>query len=127
MRDSLPRARGRALTGLAGALAAGDVALDRGADRDDVRRSLLELPGIGPWTADYVTMQVTGDPDVLLRHDLVVRHAARDLAIDLDDTAPWAPWRSYASMHLWRHRLIPSDAGTPPTTTADTTTQGATP
>ena len=34
----MPRARGRALVGLAAALASGDVALDRGPDRDDVRR-----------------------------------------------------------------------------------------
>ena len=57
------------------------------------------------WTADYVTMVVTGDPDTLLHHDLVVRHAANDLGIDLTATQEWAPWRSYASMHLWRHRL----------------------
>ena len=38
--------------------------------------------------------------------DLVVAHAATDLGIDLTDSRPmWAPWRSYASMHLWRHQL----------------------
>src|SRR3954447_6769975 len=43
----MPRARGRALVGLSRALAAGAVRLDRGADRDDVRLRLLEIPGIG--------------------------------------------------------------------------------
>lgn len=117
-----PARRISAIIGAAQAIAEHSVEPHMGVDASDLHAQLLALPGVGPWTADYVTMQVTGDPDVLLRHDLVVRHAARDLAIDLDDTAPWAPWRSYASMHLWRHRLIPSDAGTPPTTTADTTT-----
>ena len=41
----MPRARGRALVGMCAALAAGDIVLDRGADRDDVRHALLALPG----------------------------------------------------------------------------------
>ncbi len=64
----MPRARGRALTGLAGGAGAGDVALDRGADRDDVRAALLALPGIGPWTADYVAMRALGAPRRLPAH-----------------------------------------------------------
>ena len=71
----MPRARGRALVGLAPALAVGDVALDRGPDRDDVRRALLELPGIGPWTADYVAMRALAHPDVFLPTDVGVRNA----------------------------------------------------
>ena len=67
----MPRARGRALVGLATALADGTVVLDRGPDRDDVRRALLALPGIGPWTADYVAMRALGHPDVFLPTDLV--------------------------------------------------------
>ena len=69
----MPRARGRALVGLATALADGDVVLDRGPDRDDVRRALVALPGIGPWTADYVAMRALGHPDVFLPTDLAVR------------------------------------------------------
>ena len=72
----MPRARGRALVGLAAALSTGAVALDRGPDRDDVRRALLELPGIGPWTADYVAMRALGHPDVFLPTDLARPHRA---------------------------------------------------
>ncbi|MEO7846375.1 MAG: Ada metal-binding domain-containing protein, partial [Nocardioides sp.] len=53
----MPRARGRALVGLCGALADGRITLDRGPDRDDVRRRMLDMSGIGPWTADYVAMR----------------------------------------------------------------------
>ena len=76
----MPRARGRALVGLAAALADGRVLLDRGPDRDDVRRALLELPGIGPWTADYVAMRALGHPDVFLPTDLAVRRLLAGLA-----------------------------------------------
>lgn len=104
----MPRARGRALVGLAGALADGRVLLDRGPDRDDVRRALLELPGIGPWTADYVAMRALGHPDVFLPTDLAVRRLLAGLATSGGDPDPerWRPWRSYALMHLW-NTLMP--------------------
>jgi AraC family transcriptional regulator of adaptative response / DNA-3-methyladenine glycosylase II len=96
----MPRARGRSIH----ALAAADPPLDPGADRDELRARLLALPGIGPWTADYLRMRATGDPDVLLASDLAVRNSADDLGLDLADGRPeWAPWRSYATHHLWVH------------------------
>ena len=113
----MPRARGRALVGLASSLAAGDVALDRGPDRDDVRRRLLELPGIGPWTADYVAMRALAHPDVFLPTDIGVRNALTGLGHDpagvVADSAAWRPWRSYALMHLWNTLMPPlTPAGT---------------
>ncbi|MDT4938172.1 MAG: AraC family transcriptional regulator, partial [Pseudonocardiales bacterium] len=78
------------------------LALDPGADRDEVGADLLHLPGIGPWTADYLRMRAMSDPDVLLVSDLGVRSAARLLGVPLDGgRADWAPWRSYATHHLW--------------------------
>lgn len=102
----MPRARGRALVGLASALAAGRVRLDRGPDRDTVRGALLGLPGIGPWTADYVAMRALGHPDVFLPTDLAVRKVLEGLGGAVDDAERWRPWRSYALMHLW-NTLMP--------------------
>jgi AraC family transcriptional regulator of adaptative response / DNA-3-methyladenine glycosylase II len=70
-----------------------------------VRRDLLALDGVGPWTADYVTMRLLADPDILLHTDLVVRRGAALFGIDIADTGRWAPWRSYLSMHLWKRAL----------------------
>jgi len=100
-----PQRRIDAVIGVAEALADGRVEPHAGVDASELRAQLLELPGIGPWTADIVTMRVTGDPDVLLASDLVVARAAADLRLDLHDAHHWAPWRSYATMHLWRYRL----------------------
>jgi AraC family transcriptional regulator of adaptative response / DNA-3-methyladenine glycosylase II len=99
----MPRARGRALVRLAGSLADGDIVLDRSADRAEVRAALIALPGIGPWTADYIALRALGDPDVFLPTDVGVRHAAARLGIaDVEVAArAWRPWRSYALMHLW--------------------------
>ena len=100
-----PRARVDAIVAAASQIAENSVELHQGVAASELRARLLTLRGVGAWTAEYVTMVVTGDPDTLLHHDLVVRHAANDLGIDLTATQEWAPWRSYASMHLWRHRL----------------------
>jgi AraC family transcriptional regulator of adaptative response / DNA-3-methyladenine glycosylase II len=102
----MPRSRGRALVGLCRALAEGDVVLDRGAGRDETRQALLAIPGIGPWTADYIALRALGDPDVFLPSDIGTRDAlaglGRDPAAAADLAHAWRPWRSYAQVHLWR-------------------------
>jgi AraC family transcriptional regulator of adaptative response / DNA-3-methyladenine glycosylase II len=100
----MPRSRAAAVQTVARAFADGSLHLDAGADRDATRAALLALPGVGPWTADYLMMRATGHPDVLLATDLGVRRAADDLGLDLRDGRPdWSPWRSYATYHLWAH------------------------
>ena len=102
-----PRARGAALIGLAAALASGDIVIDVGADRTELRRQLVGLAGIGPWTADYIVMRALGDPDVFLPTDLGVHHALQCLGLPTKPAEVasyaerWRPWRSYALHHLW--------------------------
>ncbi|WP_158888672.1 DNA-3-methyladenine glycosylase 2 family protein [Amycolatopsis anabasis] len=103
-----PRRRVDAIRAVAGALASGEVEVHVGRDPDELRAELLALPGIGPWTADYVLMRVLGVPDVLLTGDLVLRKGAAALGLgdDVDGLTAraqaWRPWRSYAGMYLWR-------------------------
>ena len=103
-----PRARIRAITSVAAGLASGELDLGPGDDPAAQRTALLALPGVGPWTADYVRMRVTGDPDVFLPGDVAVRTGAvraglpgeaRELTAR---AAAFAPWRSYLTGHLWR-------------------------
>ena len=108
----MPRARGGALVALCRALADGGIRLDRGADRDAVREALLAIPGIGPWTADYIALRALGHPDVFLPKDTGIRDAMRGLGRDPADSsslaATWSPWRSYAQLYLW-HTLGPKE------------------
>jgi AraC family transcriptional regulator of adaptative response / DNA-3-methyladenine glycosylase II len=98
----MPRARARTVLAIAAACASGELSLDPDADRERERAALLALPGIGPWTADYIRMRAMGDRDVLLATDLGVRKSADKLGLDLADGRPqWSPWRSYATHHLW--------------------------
>ena len=100
----LPNARREALRGLAGALLDEKVSLNVGSDRVAAVAKLLELPGIGPWTASYVAMRALGDPDVFLPTDLGVRNALSRLGHSGEATTlarRWRPWRSYAVRYLW--------------------------
>lgn len=103
-----PAARIRAITGAAAALADGTLTLTVGDDAAAQRAALLAMPGIGPWTADYVRMRVIGDPDVFLPGDVAVRAGAvaSGLPGDPASLTAWAartaPWRSYLTAHLWR-------------------------
>lgn len=103
-----PAARIKAITGAAAALADGTLSLTVGDDPAELRARLLALPGIGPWTADYVRMRVIGDPDVFLPGDVAVRSGAAAAGLPADARAldTWAertsPWRSYLTAHLWR-------------------------
>jgi AraC family transcriptional regulator of adaptative response / DNA-3-methyladenine glycosylase II len=103
----VPSARRETLRDLARALAGGGIVLDPGSEREEVERRLLELRGIGPWTASYVAMRALGDPDAFLPSDLGVRKAIYRLghAGDRGSIASlaerWRPWRAYATQHLW--------------------------
>jgi AraC family transcriptional regulator, regulatory protein of adaptative response / DNA-3-methyladenine glycosylase II len=98
----MPASRAQALGTLAAAVSDGLV-IDERQDLETARAALLELPGIGPWTVEYVAMRALRDPDAFPSGDLVLRNAlggigAREL---LARAEAWRPWRAYAAMHLW--------------------------
>ena len=87
-----------------------DGSLDLRAEPGLVREQLLALPGIGPWTADVITMRATRDPDAFPASDLGVRHAVGVLlgngavpsAAEVEALSErWCPHRALAAQHLW--------------------------
>jgi AraC family transcriptional regulator of adaptative response / DNA-3-methyladenine glycosylase II len=100
-------ARARTVAALAAAVVAGEVALEPGADRVSGRAALLDLPGIGPWTVEYIAMRVLRDPDAFLASDLGVRRALEARGHDGRPAAAamlaerWRPFRATANQHLW--------------------------
>lgn len=100
-----PRIRAQAVVTAAAAIADGTLDLNR--TDAHARSVLLAMPGIGPWTADYLSMRIFGAPDVLLVDDLAIRRGAAALGLpdQPKDLAArgldWRPYRSYAGMHLW--------------------------
>ena len=68
--------------------------------------ALIELPGVGRWTAEMFLIFALKRPDVLSLGDAGLRRAAKTL-YENDEfeqlSARWYPYRSVASWYLWRH------------------------
>ncbi|HKY62964.1 MAG TPA: AlkA N-terminal domain-containing protein [bacterium] len=96
-------ARARSLLALAQEAFSGRLVLEAGAPPDQVLPKLLQLPGIGPWTAHYIAMRALRWPDAFPKEDLALRKklggATPTQAEALSQA--WRPWRSYATLHLW--------------------------
>jgi AraC family transcriptional regulator of adaptative response / DNA-3-methyladenine glycosylase II len=99
-----PAARVAAIRTVAEVVAAGDLPLDPATPVTELRERLLALPGVGPWTTEYLAMRALGHPDAFPSTDLVLLQSAAALGIHPSPRAAWAPWRSYAALHLWRAR-----------------------
>lgn len=103
----MPRKRAIAIREMASRIAGGVISFDM--DALDFHEALVSVPGIGPWTADYIAMRALADPDAFLHGDLVIRKVASKLfGINsekelLERAERWRPWRGYAGMHLWRY------------------------
>jgi 3-methyladenine DNA glycosylase/8-oxoguanine DNA glycosylase len=103
----LTGARARSILALSQAVADG-MPLVPPVDPTEFRAGLLDLPGIGPWTVDYLTLRLLGDRDAFVPGDLVLRRTlasllGHDVSVRQADAASeaWRPWRAYALMHLW--------------------------
>jgi AraC family transcriptional regulator of adaptative response / DNA-3-methyladenine glycosylase II len=105
----VPKARAESLRNLARVVARREIELDAGVDPIAIVDRLQELPGIGPWTADYIAMRAFRWPDAFPTGDLGLVKASRlGSARALGKVAErWRPWRAYAAMHLWESLRAP--------------------
>lgn len=107
-RVGLTGARARTVVAVATAFADG-LSLVHGRHTPELRARLLALPGIGPWTADFLAVRALADRDAFTPGDLILRRAlggvsARE-ATELAES--WRPWRAYALSHLWASAATP--------------------
>jgi AraC family transcriptional regulator of adaptative response / DNA-3-methyladenine glycosylase II len=79
------------------------ISLEPVARPEAVVRELVELPGIGAWTAQYIAMRALRWPDAFPHADLGLRKAlgAKTVRQIQEVSEAWRPWRAYAAMHLW--------------------------
>ncbi len=111
----IPSARLRALEALAKACVKGTV--DFSVPTAEWRSPLLALPGIGPWTVEYLCMRAGRDPDAFPAGDLILRTrlgSAGRLASERqvrDRAERWRPWRAYAVLQLWAAQSAARDRG----------------
>ena len=95
-----------------------DLAALRDMPNENVIAQLVEIPGIGRWTAEIYAMFSLGRADVFAHNDLALQEGARLLlnlparpnerqmqAIALD----WSPWRAVAARLLWAYYRVAKD------------------
>lgn len=97
------RSRARAIIALAQAVEAKEILLRPGVDSDAMTERLCEIPGIGPWTAQYIAMRALAWPDAYPHGDVALKKAlgASTEKEVLAAGESWRPWRAYAVIHLW--------------------------
>lgn len=94
----VPMKRAETLYAVAKASADGKLPLARGAIASG-REALKKIPGIGPWTIEYVALRALGDPDAYPATDIALINALGRKGETLEHLKPW---RGYAAIRLWR-------------------------
>lgn len=120
----LTRARAATVNTVARALLSGAVDFNPERTLEDFVARWVALPGIGPWTANYMALRALGHPDAFPADDLVLQKAvptdgsrmtARALTARAAD---WRPWRAYAVIQLWRDSMGATSKAAPAKTLA---------
>ena len=79
-----------------------------GLDDEEVVKRVIQLRGVGRWTAQWLLIRALGRPDALPLGDLALRRVVSQLYFGgepVDDAQveefcrPWSPWRSYATVY----------------------------
>jgi AraC family transcriptional regulator of adaptative response / DNA-3-methyladenine glycosylase II len=92
-RIGLTKQRAHSIRELAKAVAGGELTFDASRGLEHFEETIVKLPGIGPWTAQYVGMRI-GEPDAFPSGDLYLKQFAAS-------QEAWRPWRAYAAMYIW--------------------------
>jgi DNA-3-methyladenine glycosylase II len=110
------RQKARYVTGLASRIADGTVSLERIARLTDAdaEHALVQIPGIGPWTAGVYLLMALRRPDIWPPGDLGLHKSMAEVrrlrAVPTSDEAAafalrWRPWRAVAARLLWHSYL----------------------
>lgn len=95
--------RARSISALAEALTTGHITFSQNADPENEMKKILDLPGFGSWTVQYIGMRAFSWPDAFPHTDYGVKKALPGMtpAEILELSQAWRPWRSYATIALW--------------------------
>jgi AraC family transcriptional regulator of adaptative response / DNA-3-methyladenine glycosylase II len=93
-------ARREAVRDFSSRVLAGAISLSEAQDPTAFRKALLETKGLGPWSAEYISLRAIDDTDAFPKTDLILKRVL-ELHPDLD-LERIRPWRSYAAIYLWK-------------------------
>jgi AraC family transcriptional regulator of adaptative response / DNA-3-methyladenine glycosylase II len=102
----LIRIRAEAILAIAREVAEGRIILEPLVPLEETLAALRQIRGVGEWTVQYIAMRALGWPNAFPEGDAVLRkRLGCATAAQLNEHASqWAPWRAYATVHIWRQR-----------------------
>ncbi len=106
------KARAATIINLARAVESDGLSLEPGAEINRTKMQLKSIPGIGDWTAEYISMRCLGWPDAFPYSDLGIKKVLglKSGKAIIEIAEKWRPWRSYAAMHLWKSLEVVHEA-----------------
>lgn len=96
-------ARSNTIYELARTLSQGEIDFELCAQPEEEIKKMMEIRGIGSWTAQYIAMRAMEWPDAFLETDAGVKRVLQPYTSKeiLKMAEAWRPWRSYATVNLW--------------------------
>jgi AraC family transcriptional regulator of adaptative response / DNA-3-methyladenine glycosylase II len=108
-RTGIIRSRANAIRSLARCVCEGTLSLETAPSLESGIATLMALPGVGRWTAEYIAMRALREPDAFPVGDLGLRRSMEKIeGLHLSEqefemrAENWRPWRAYAAIALWR-------------------------
>jgi AraC family transcriptional regulator, regulatory protein of adaptative response / DNA-3-methyladenine glycosylase II len=93
-------ARREAIRAFSCRVLSGAICLSESQNPAAFRKALLETTGLGPWSAEYISLRSRGDADAFPGTDLILKRVLElHPKLDLERIKPW---RSYAAIYLWK-------------------------
>ncbi len=103
----LTGARMAAIQNFARSVVDGSIRLDRSQPLEEQVAAVANVPGLGPWTAQYLALRL-GESDAFPASDLGLRRSLETLTGNAmtprmvgEMAERWRPWRAHAAIHLW--------------------------
>jgi AraC family transcriptional regulator of adaptative response / DNA-3-methyladenine glycosylase II len=95
------QARKKAISEFSKVVASGELDLLIPKDALEAKKQLLDISGIGEWSAEYISLRALGNTDAFPGTDLILKRAMeKHPDLNLDQIRPW---RAYAAIYLWKH------------------------
>jgi AraC family transcriptional regulator of adaptative response / DNA-3-methyladenine glycosylase II len=92
--------RKETLRSFARAIHQGEISLEPTQDIEDVEKKLKRIKGIGPWTAEYISLKAIRHTDSFPSTDLILGRALKSYSFE--SIHNMSPWRGYVAALLWK-------------------------
>lgn len=95
----IPKVKASAIRELSFLIDSGKISFEHFESIEEIKKKLLAIKGIGPWTVEMIAMRCLNDVDAFPASDLIIKRA---LEGNLIQEAPWKGRRAYLCHYAWK-------------------------